>query len=223
MTTTSAPPQGAFLITADTTHAAEYAILHEQREICGWGQDRLGKFNNDGSRTLFWIALPLSHKSEHTPTFQREGKEILPVGHISLDKVDDPENGYAPDPTLVAADGSVLMITTLFVLPEFSTVRLGTFAMDQCESLAQQEPYGSRNCRAVTVTTLSSRYFTGGLEGPDGVGRWEVLKQKMPRDNALWYKRRGYVEYKDEPRYGLDLVWYGAFMRKELGEPEQAE
>lgn len=176
-----------------------------------------------GERTLFWIALPPSHKTEQTPTFKRGDDEILPVGHVAIERVDDPEGGHQPDPTLVAPDGSILMISTLFVLPAFTALRLGAFAMDQCESLAQQEPYGSRNCRAVTVTTLSNRYHAGGLEGPEGMGRWEILGEPMPtRDNSLWYKRRGYVTYKEAVRYGVEMKWWAVFMRKELDPPGRA-
>lgn len=224
-TTTKAngPPEGAYLIPVDLSQPIEHKVLYDQRVICGWGADRIDKFKKGmakGERTLFWIALPSNYKSEHTPTFKRGEDEILPVGHIAIDKKDDPEDDYQPDPTLVAPDGSILEITTLFVLPAFGALRLGAFAMDQCEMLAQQEPYGSRNCRAVTLTTLSSRYLPGGIEGPDGMGRWEMLGEAMPlRDNISWYKRRGYVAYKEEIRYGVDLKWYGLFMRKELGPP----
>lgn len=218
------PPEGTYLIPMDLNQPLEYDILYHQRVICGWGADRVDKFKTcmaNGDRTLFWIALPPSHKSEQTPTFQRDGIEILPVGHVAIDKADDPEGDHKPDPTLVAADGSILMISLLFVLPAFNSLRLGAFAMDQCEMLVQQEPYGSRNCRAVALTSLSSRYYAGGLEGPDGMGRWETLGLAMPlREVAPWYKRRGYVKYKEEIRYGVDVKWYAQFMRKELGPPQ---
>lgn len=110
--------------------------------------------------------------------------------------------------------------------------------MDQCEMLAQQSQYGSPKCIAITVNTMSSRYFPGGPEGPDGVDRWQLLGWPRPKmDNALWYKRRGYQTYKEQLRYYTDvpssakinfessslstegqLAWFATYLRKELRE-----
>ncbi|KAF2232200.1 hypothetical protein EV356DRAFT_505603 [Viridothelium virens] len=225
------PPPGTRLIPMDLEREDERTILHDQRLICGWAINKIPKWRQSiakGDRTLFWIALPLSHKTDQTPTLHHspvegDAEEILPVGHIALDRIDDPEDGVAPDPTLVSGDGSVLTISALFVLPAFQSFGLGAFAMDGLEAMARTERYGSVKCRAVTVNTLSKRYLEGPEDDPDGRGRWKRLGETPPkRDNALWYARRGYVPYKEEVRYWSDLPngerlgWVGVFMRKEL-------
>ena len=156
------------------------------------------------------------HESSST-----EQQNLLAVGHVSLDKVDTPSNELPLDTSLASGDGRVMTISALFVLPAFASFRLGAFAMDTCEEWARQAPYGSTHCEAVTINTLSPRYLTGGLEGLEGMGRWEILGVPMPsRDNSLWYARRGYVKYKEEIRYFQEIPsrerwsWYAIFMRK---------
>lgn len=178
-----------------------------------------------GDRTLFWITLPSSPATSSLPSLQSGPETLCPVGHVSLDKKDK-SDALPPDLSLANPDGSVLQITALFVLPEFSSLRLGGFAMDECERLAQEEPFGSLKCRGITVTTLSSRYLSGEDTGPNGTGRWALVGQTMPkRDNSVWYARRGYVTYKEEARCftamrdGSELEWFSVFMRRELPDP----
>lgn len=210
--------------------ALERDILYNQRVICGWALDRIPywrKVTADGSRTFFWIATTSSSDKTRdlVPITRGRGDEpFYPIGHVAIDKLDLVHHPLVPDESLVAPDGSVLSISSLFILPSFSGTGIGAFAMDECERLAQIAPYGSPNCRAVTLTTLSPRYLENGIEGPEGKGLWAVLGQKMPsRDNMVWYVRRGYVEYKEEVRYfdmtheGETVGLYGVFMRKELG------
>lgn len=218
---------GARLVPIDLEQPQERQILYQQRVICGWNKDKVATWQASiarGERTMFWITLPPSDKTAAVPPIQRGSDTIFAVGHVSLDLVDTPDTRIAPDLSLASGDGSIMQITTLFVLPEFSALGLGAFAMDECERLAQEEPYGRSHCHAITVTTLSSRYLANGVEGPEGKGRWASADMEMPvRDNAIWYARRGYVLYKEVIRYfspgpnDSTITWYACCMRKELG------
>lgn len=209
----------------DLSSSVERITLRDQRVICGWNQQSVPFWKmsmEKGDQTLFWITLPLSDKTADLPSLQRGEDTLYPVGHVSLDRKDK-SDALPPDLSLANPDGSVLQITALFVLPEFGSLRLGGFAMTECERMAQEEPYGSLNCRGITVTTLSSRYLSGENTGPNGTGRWALVGQTMPkRDNSLWYARRGYRTYKEEARCftamrdGSELEWFSVFMRKEL-------
>lgn len=224
------PPQGSRIIPMDLDREDERDILYKQRIICGWADDKIPKWRaymSNGDRTFFWIVLPASHKTDQTPLLHRpeegEGARIVPVGHIALDRVDIPDEGSKPDDSLAAPDGSVLTISSLFVLPAFQSFGLGAFAMDSLEALARREPYGSANCRAVTINTMSARYWEGREDDPDGKGRWRRLGREPPkRPNVPWYVKRGYVAYKEEVRYWSDMPngermgWFGLYMRKEL-------
>lgn len=213
----------------DLEHSAERETLYDQRVICGWNKDKVNSWKESmarGERTMFWITIPGSDKTAGLNPIKGGHDEIYPVGHVSLDRVDLPEGWVSPDHSVATGDGSVITLTCLFVLPQFGGMKLGAFAMDECERLAQEEPYGSPKCQAITVTTLSPRYLTGGTPGPEGMGRWALLGDKMPeRNNAIWYTRRGYVRYKEGERYshrsedGSIMKWYAVFMRKELGGP----
>lgn len=218
-------PSRARLLPIDLEDAAECGVLFDQRILCGWGQHQIADWResmNKGERTMFWIALPLEMTKDDAAILKRGTETFIPAGHISLDRVDDPSPGIDPDPTLVAPDGSVLTISNLFVLPVFSGCGLGRFALRQCEQLAQQEPYGSLNCRFLSLWALSERYAAGGEEGWDGIGRWERLGMPVPkRANGPWYESLGYIKYKEEIRlnFGLpneQMMWYGEFFRKEL-------
>ncbi|KAG9691785.1 hypothetical protein KCU95_g4656, partial [Aureobasidium melanogenum] len=219
----------ATLIPVDLTVEQERQILHDQRIICGWNHDKISKWAAAivaGTRSFFWICLA-PDAERNIPTFTRDDKTYMPVGHVSLDKVDITEPDAVPDTTLADPEKGVLTITSLFVLPVFHRSGLGAFAMDECERLARIPPYGAENITAITVNTLSPRYCEGGVEGPDGLGQWEreagVQGQRpVPKNNMLWYKKKGYVPYKEAPRYtslgkqGETLWWYACFMRKEL-------
>jgi len=237
------PPPGTKLVRINFENEYERDILFEQRKICTWGKDRIPYWREkqlNGERAMFWVTLPKNTNAIALTeqlglgTLIRDENTFWLVGHVSLDRTDTPSSEGQPlDESLTRPDGSVLTISSLFVMPVVKGLRLGAFAMDQCEMMAQQPPYGSPNCIAITVNTLSSRYFPGGPEGPDGVGRWESIGEPRPKmDNALWYKRRGYQTYKEQVRYftGLpsshqtssgatldQLPWYGTFLRKELG------
>jgi len=235
--TSKTSPAGAHLTSIDFENDHERTTLYTQRVACGWHKDSIdfwAKAQARGERNMFWITLPAdtTHISADKDIaglgiLTRDGHRLLLVGHISLDKQDPPSPGRVDeDDTLTASDGSVLTITSLYVLPAYASLGLGAFAMDGCERLAQSARYGSDNCRAVTLTTLAPRYFPGGLEGPDGMGIWERLGLTTPgRDNMPWYVRRGYVRYQEKLRYAVSMddgtkyLMYASYMRKELGEP----
>jgi len=246
-TTRREPPPGSRLVLIDLENEYERDVLAEQRKICTWGEDKIPYWRAHqfpGDRAMFWVTLPKDvdaislTEQPGLATLTREEETVWLVGHVSLDKIDAPSHeGDPPDESLTSPDGSVLTISSLFVMPQVHKLRLGAFAMDQCEMMARQSPYGSPNCIAITVNTMSSRYFPGGPEGPDGIDRWELLGWPRPKmDNALWYKRRGYQTYKDQVRYFTDisssaknnfdssslsaegqLPWYATYLRKELG------
>lgn len=207
-------PEGARLVTMNLESAAERDLLHAQRVICGWHEDMVESWRERmaaGERTFYWITIPESDVTSELAMLQRNGGEVYAVGHISLDRVDQPHFPTPVDLSLASGDGKVMTITSLFVLPGFTSLGLGAFAMDECERVARE----TDGCRAVTIMTISNRYLRGGIPGPDGT---------VPKvDHSPWCARRGYVTYKEEVRHYTDLAdgtrigWYEMFMRKELG------
>jgi ribosomal protein S18 acetylase RimI-like enzyme len=219
-------PLSASLIPIDLKSAHEGQILYDQRIICGWNKDKIPKWAaaiQAGTRSFFWICLAPG-ASKGIATLVRDGQTYMPVGHVSLDKVDINEPDAVPDTTLADPENGLLTITSLFVLPAFHRSGLGAFAMDECERLARVPPFGAESVVAVTVNTLSSRYCLGGLEGPDGMGQCERdgAQRPLPTNMEPWYEKRGYRKYKEAVRYsskaldGETLWWYAAFYRKEL-------
>jgi len=54
----------------DLENPAERAILHAQRQICGWGADKIPAWRTQalrGDRSFFWVAIP-STSASATPT-----------------------------------------------------------------------------------------------------------------------------------------------------------
>lgn len=245
-TTPREPPSGSKLILINLENEYERDVLAQQRRICTWGEDKIPFWRAHqypGDRAMFWVTLAKDTdaisltEQPGLATLTRDGETVWLVGHVSLDKIDAPSTeGAPPDESLTSPDGSVLTISSLFVMPQVQKLRLGAFAMDQCELMAQHLPYGSPNCIAITVNTMDPRYTPGGPEGPDGVDRWKLLGWPTPKmDNSSWYKRRGYQTYKNQIRYYTDvpssakhnfdsssltpegqLAWYATYLRKEL-------
>lgn len=209
------PPQGARLVTVNLDSAEERDMLRAQRVICGWHEDMVESWRARmaaGERTFYWITIPENDVTSGLAMVQRDEGGVYAVGHISLDRVDQPCPPTPVDLSLASGDGGVMTITSLFVLPGFSSRGLGAFAMDECERIASGMP----GCRAVTIMTISDRYLRGGIPGPDGT---------VPKvDLSPWYARRGYITYKEEVRHytylpdGARIGWYEMFMRKVLGE-----
>ncbi|KAF4552436.1 Hypothetical protein D9617_10g074180 [Elsinoe fawcettii] len=228
----------ATLIPVNLDDSKQASIMLAQRKICGWGWENIpiwNKYIKSGERAMFWLAIPSSSgvatnvtKSDalDTVTFSRDGEDndYLLVGHTALDWIDIPvEDHFKVDDTLTADDGSILTISSLCVMPEFKAYGLGTWSMRELERMAQEKPYGSPNCRAVAVNTLSDRHCKGGLPGPDGMDMFPNLGLTIPeRSNIGWFERMGYVRYKEEKRYktpGIDekpVYCWAVFLRKEL-------
>lgn len=236
---TSKPlPWDATLIPVDLDHEDQRSILYAQRKICGWGETNIPIWDahiKSGHRAMFWIAFPSSSPAatgiatkpalDFIPHPANGGSEkVLLVGHVALDRIDVPsEDSLTGDTTLTAEDGSVLTIATLFVMPEFKVHGLGSFAMTECERLAQEEPYGSLNCRAISVNTLSDRHCGNGVDGKDGLDMFPSLGLPTPaRSNVGWFEKQGYVRYKEEKRYkayttdGKTIIVWAVYLKKEL-------
>jgi len=244
-----APPPGTRLLLVNFDEEHEREALYRQRLICGWGEERIDKWRKAVERKeryFFWIAVPattpmpdtkIENQQQNNDAIARLSRnpdaidedddsnsrtsDYYGVGHIALDWI-DPEY---PDSTLCCTpDGSKLQISSLFVLPSFGQSGIGAFAMDTLEMQARQPPYGSTNCKAVFINTMSSRYFNpGGIEGPDGIGIWGHNGLAPPmRDNGIWYAKRGYVKFQEGIRYGLKLPsgkevkFYADYMRKDF-------
>ncbi|OJJ98285.1 hypothetical protein ASPACDRAFT_44790 [Aspergillus aculeatus ATCC 16872] len=201
---------------------ADFAEIHRQRQICGWDHD-LPKLESwkrkqdEGLKRFYWLCIPdpTAAAAPATPSTEAsEEKKVVYAGHISLDAYSDPA-----DEELARADRAVLTIQTLFILPAYRGLGLGSRAMDLVEALAATT---ETQCRWLALTTLSERHYLD--ESPEGTGVWARTGAEPPvmGCNQWWYARRGYVLWKEEPRWrevgvaGDEVVFYAAFMRKEL-------
>jgi hypothetical protein len=98
-------PSSASLVPIDLKNQDEWQILYDQRIICGWNSDKIPKWAaaiQAGTRSFFWICLA-PDASREIPTFTRDAETYMPVGHVSLDKVDITEPDNIPDTTLAEA------------------------------------------------------------------------------------------------------------------------
>lgn len=100
---------------------------------------------------------------------------------------------------------------------------VGTAAMDLIEEYAGKSPWGSENCKTIAITTLSRRYCED--DGEEWRGAYAKRGMEAPKKGtsiADWYSRRGYVLWKEEPRYkdtfldGGEFMLIAAFMRKTI-------
>lgn len=213
----SVPPFS--FVTVNLADAKEYTEIQRQRTICGWAfSDETLAFYREKQdqklKSLFWITISNPDASASTTT---AAESSLRAGHISLDAYVDPPN----DPDLVAADKSSLAFQTFFILPEYRKLGLGDAAMTRLETMARAEPYGSPNCRFLTLSTLCKKYVCE--EGPEWRGLWARFGLDVPAFSAHeWYEKRGYVLFKEEPRYpvtsgdGVTVKLVLVCMRKSL-------
>lgn len=205
---TKAPGSKCVLEAMNLHDPSQVDELLRQRKICGWADtpDHVVSWRDSmdaGTKSLFWIK----------PGTQPD----LRAGHVSLDCEAEPPDLELANPH----DKSVLTIARFFILQEHRRGGLGRAVMEILEKLATEEPYGSPNCRTIAITTLSRKYTEDDRER----ARYEALEGKPapPRgsSNEDWYKRMGYVKWKDEPRYevpdkyGPDK-YIAAFMRKRI-------
>jgi GNAT superfamily N-acetyltransferase len=188
---------------------SEFDELIQQRIACGWNFapadiEKYRTAMDKKLKSLFWITVD---------------EDPIRIGHVSLDSYANP-----PDPELALADKTILTIQTFFILKSHQSGGVGGRVMDKVEELATKEPYGSPNCKEVTINTLSTASLERGL--PGWLEIWE--KAGVPRpDWSLWskedwYAKRGYVKWKEEVRYTEDTneakvaSLEAAFMRKTL-------
>jgi GNAT superfamily N-acetyltransferase len=181
----------------------DFNDLIVQRKICGWNfsEEVVAKWRDladKGLKTIFWIVLP--HQDDPK------------VGHISLASEAEPH-----DPDLAQEDKSVMTISSFFILPQYRWGGIGRKVMDLMEDMATKEPYGSPNCKAIAIDTLSHKYYHHSHP------LWEMMKEHLETQpsNQLWYERRGYVRFNEKPRYvektiGGDIIFDATFLRKEL-------
>ncbi|KAH8424956.1 uncharacterized protein LDX57_002702 [Aspergillus melleus] len=189
--------------------------VRRHRLVCGWDHEpsTLEKWKlkqNEGLKNFFWITMPNSscnlHRNSDSDSDSSQNTPTIRIGHISLDAYSDP-----PDPELSRADKSILAIQTFFVLPEYRSLRVGARALALAEELARREP----NCRVIALTALSKRYMYD--EGLDGKGLWERIDEEMPPGSIQeWYEKKGYVGWKEEPRYETELKGGGTYWLREV-------
>lgn len=71
------------------------------------------------------------------------------------------------------------------VLPAFRKYGMATWAMLELERMAKNPQYGSQKCQAVTINTLSNRYFDAN--DPEIVALWKSIDREMkPRSTIGW-------------------------------------
>ena len=174
--------------------------------------------------------LDKSRAADHVPS-EDDQQQLLPVGHISIDISDTDSN---PSPLLGSQDGSTMILTTLFVLPCYRHLGLGSWTMRECEQLIRSKivipPVPGVQCHAISLSTLSDRHYL--MEGPEGKGKWELCGLRM-EDNKYqgpWYEKLGYQKYYQMPKWPPDVrgglpnsdlkstmdLWWAEFWKKEL-------
>ena len=214
----------------------EFDELVKQRVMCGWNFDTKSieewrQAIDDNLKAMFWIfAAPTSAKgsvteegadpepAKSTPEDPQLDSQLVRVGHISLLKHLDP-----PEPDLVAPDKSSIMLSTFFILPQHRRGGVGRAAVQAVEAMARVPPHGWPGCRAMTLTTLSRRYAEDdGEEWRGSYARWGREPPERGQSVEDWYRRMGYVPFKEEGRYksklpdGTTFLSMATFLRKAL-------
>ncbi|KAH8428466.1 GNAT family N-acetyltransferase [Aspergillus melleus] len=174
----------------------QFAELLAQRIQCGWDNDPAHLLHwrskiDQRLKSLFWITITLPQDGiSDSGSSDSDSEQAIRAGHISLDSYSD-----LNDPLLANSDRSALIVQNLFIKPEYQRLGLGHKAMDLLEALAPTEPYGSPNCKYITLSTLSKRHF----KEKDPL--WDAAREILPPgylDFCVpeWYERRGYVLWK---------------------------
>lgn len=182
--------------------------IRRQRAICGWGfsAEDIASWRDAidaQKRASFWIK-PAAHPD-------------VRAGHVSLDNDLDP-----PELELANPDRSVLEVTSFFILPEHRRGGLGRAVVATLERYAREAPYGSENCRAVTLTTINRKYWEDGEWRDKWVREFGFQPLTKGTSYEDWYVRMGYVKWKEEPRFSIDAPGFedqklvGSFMRKTI-------
>jgi GNAT superfamily N-acetyltransferase len=211
--------EGSLLETMNLHNKSEFDELLRQRKICGWDMTTqyLEAWRNDADAhtiAMFWVIPPLLSQ---LPAPQRYG------GHIGMRKKTDPT-----DLKLTPADMPVLHLFNLFVLPEQRKGGLGRSAVQALEAWAKIEPYGSLDCKAITLNAISKQYIEDESE------EWKGLYKKVTanlgleippkgKSNEDWYSKMGYVKYDQEPMYpvtvdGKKVLLMASLLQKKLSQ-----
>ncbi|KAL2800605.1 hypothetical protein BJX66DRAFT_332167 [Aspergillus keveii] len=198
------------LIPVNLNDPVEYEELRQQRITCGWDNtvqilSLWQEKQAQGLKSLFWVTELLPDSKSPFP---------IRAGHISLDAYASPI-----DYDLANANKTNLTIQTFFILPEYRSRGLGSRAIKLIEGMARSAPYGSSECKYITLNCMSKKYYFDETMGP-------YVRRFMPICNQQWYEKLGYVAWKEEPRYEhtiieeneerRDVVYDAVFMRKRL-------
>ncbi|KAL8286304.1 hypothetical protein RQP46_004792 [Phenoliferia psychrophenolica] len=189
----------------DTTRDVEE--LKRQRVLCGWGLPDVEGWREEvrrGDKGLYWIFAKPEHAAEYpVPDEERlnlGGEELgpkhpdpsfRPLGHISLDYTD-----YMGDQTLANREEGRVTLASFFILTSQQGRGLGNAAMDEVEYLAASPPF---EAKTITLNTML------GKNQADPKWHESIASVWIPgsRVNQSWYTKRGYVPYKEEPRYSF--------------------
>ncbi|KAJ5256768.1 hypothetical protein N7478_012872 [Penicillium angulare] len=206
----SSSPQ-CHLEPVDLNDASQFNEIRDQRIICGWESDiqtLRGWQDKADLKRLFWIIIP--DNSTHAE------KTFIHAGHISLDA-----SSNLLDESGISSGETELSINSVFIMPDYRSLGLGKRAVKLVETMAVTEPYGDSNCRCLTLTALSKRYFYD--DAPEWSGLWEKIGMERPSFSIQeWYEKLGYVSWKVEPLYeektldGETVMIWEAFMKKDL-------
>lgn len=200
---------------------SQCAELLRQRNICGWAKtpdyiDAWRTAMDARIKSMFWI----KKKGPAAPEDDQDAVgSAIRIGHVSLDAESEPPNLELANPH----DKSVMTISRLFILPEHRQGGAGRATMELLERYAREEPYGSPNCTAIAITTLSRRYYDEDFYRAEYalVNKGERSLDRG-KSNEVWYERMGYVKWKDEPLYPEpipgreDFKFVAAYMRKDI-------
>ncbi|KAF2100808.1 hypothetical protein NA57DRAFT_74405 [Rhizodiscina lignyota] len=203
--------QNSILEPMNLHNAIEFDELLRQRIICGWSNspstlEAWRAAMDTHTLSMFWV-VPPSVSAQPAP------QRLL--GHISTQK------------KIEALDGQTVMhIADLFILPEHRHGGLGGAAVRALESWAKVEPYGSPDCKSITLNAISKRYIEDDGEEwrPFYARVCSSLNIEMPEkgtSNEDWYARMGYVKEREDPMYpvtldGEKILLIAASLRKTL-------
>ncbi|KAK0648142.1 hypothetical protein B0T16DRAFT_407784 [Cercophora newfieldiana] len=214
------PSQNPLTLTPINLHEPlQFAELQRQRVLCGWNYStsviESWRADNDAHiQSMFWI-VPAT--LAHLPPPQ------CYAGHIAMaKKTYSNENGIdAVLPSLTTMD-----LKALFILPAYRGGGLAKVAVREVEKMAEVEPYGCPECKAMTLNTLARRYveedeLRAVAEVAHRLEGTELPKKGM--SNEDWYARMGYVKWKEVELYpardgeGKEFKFGASFMWKALG------
>jgi GNAT superfamily N-acetyltransferase len=179
---------------------AQFDALQRQRVLCGWNysdSDLEGwrAQADKGIVCMFWV-VPQS--ANQLPAPARYAGHIM--GNLKT-HADLGENG----------DGEyVFNIWNLFILRERRRGGIGKTAFQELESLARVAPYGSPECKALTLNAISRLYIED--DGEEWRGMYSKLcasrNLELPpkgRSTEDWYAMMGYVKWREEPAYPVEV------------------